>query len=174
MWHGKRKKSPNQHGTRSLLDIFPVRATINVSGSAKSSNGTVSDTKTKANTNGRSDSMAKSAPTIKGLLDTLRLQSQCSLIAPDDGCGNKSPTTFAAAKMKFTIPFPNDNNATKDAYFSSSSTTPSATMTALKKQPSRDVKTVSYCDTSNLELENDEDGYELKKKAKANTTDRQR
>ena len=29
MWRGKRKKSPNQHGTRSLLDIFPVRATIN-------------------------------------------------------------------------------------------------------------------------------------------------
>ena len=39
------------------------------------------------------------------------------------GCGNESPTTFAAAKMKFTIPFPNDNNATKGAYFSSSSTT---------------------------------------------------
>ena len=29
MWRGKRKKSPNRHGTRSLLDIFPVRATIN-------------------------------------------------------------------------------------------------------------------------------------------------
>ena len=56
MWRGKRKKSPNQHGTRSLLDIFPVRATINASGSAKSSNGKVSNTKTKkANTNGWSD-----------------------------------------------------------------------------------------------------------------------
>ena len=29
MWRGKRKKSPNQHRTRSLLDIFLVRATIN-------------------------------------------------------------------------------------------------------------------------------------------------
>jgi hypothetical protein len=75
--------------------------------------------------------MAKSAPTIEGLADTLRLQSQCSLIAPDDGCYNKSPATFAAAKMQ--IPFPNDNNATKGAYFSSSSSTPSVTKTALKK-----------------------------------------
>jgi hypothetical protein len=116
--------------------------------------------------------MAKSTPTIEGLSDTLRLQSQCSLIAPDDGCGNKSPTTFATAKMKFTIPFPNDNNATKGAYFSSSSSTPSATKTALKKRPSRVAKkTVSYCNTSDSELENDEDGYKLKKKAKANTTD---
>jgi hypothetical protein len=39
------------------------------------------------------------------------------------GCGNGSPTTSAAAKMKFTIPFPNNNNVTKGAYFSSSSTT---------------------------------------------------
>jgi hypothetical protein len=94
MWRGKRKKSPNQHGTRSLLDIFPVRATIKA------------------------------------------------------------------------IPFPNDNNATKGAYLSSSSSTPSATKTAPKKRPSRVAKkTVSYCNT------NDEDGYELKKKAKANTTD---
>jgi len=84
--------------------------------------------------------MARSAPTIEGLTDTLRLQSQCSLIAPDDGCGNKSPTTFAAAKMKFTIPFPNDNNATKGAYFSSSSSTPSATKMVLKKRPSRVAK----------------------------------
>ena len=69
--------------------------------------------------------------------------------------------------MKFTILFPNDNNATtKGAYFSSSSTTPSATKTALKKQPSRVAK-VSYCNTSDSELENDEDGYEFKKKAKA-------
>jgi len=90
----------------------------------------------------------------------------------DSGCGNKSPTTSAAAKMKFTIPFPNDNNATKGAYFSSSSSTPSATKTALKKRPSRVAKkTVSYCNTSNSELENDEDGYELKKKVKANTID---
>ena len=29
MWRGKRLKSPNNHGTRSLRDIFPVRATIN-------------------------------------------------------------------------------------------------------------------------------------------------
>jgi len=29
MWHGKRKKSTNNHGTRSLRDIFPVQATIN-------------------------------------------------------------------------------------------------------------------------------------------------
>jgi hypothetical protein len=29
MWRGKRKKSPNQHGSRSLLDIFLVLATIN-------------------------------------------------------------------------------------------------------------------------------------------------
>ena len=36
----------------------------------------------------------------------------------DSGCGNESPTTSAAAKMKFTIPFPNDNNATKGTYFS--------------------------------------------------------
>ena len=116
--------------------------------------------------------MAKSAPTIEGLTDTLRLQYQCSLIAPDDGCGNKSPTTFTAAKMKFTIPFPNNNNATKGANISSSSSTPSATKTALKKRPSRvakNKKTVS--NTSDSELENDEDGYELKKKAKANTTD---
>jgi hypothetical protein len=47
----------------------------------------------------------------------------------------------------------------------------SATKTALKKRPSWVAKkTVSYCNTSNSELENDEDGYELKKKAKANTT----
>ena len=94
MWRGKRKKSPNRHGTRSLLDIFPVRETIKA------------------------------------------------------------------------IPFPNDNNATKGAYLSSSSSTPSAMKTAPKKRPSRVAKkTVSYCNT------NDEDGYELKKKAKANTTD---
>ena len=118
--------------------------------------------------------MAKSAPTIEGLTDTLRLQSQCSLIAPDDGCGNKSPTTFAAAKMKFTIPFPNDNNTTKGAYFSSSSSTPSATKTAPKKRPSRVTKPrrrIILCNTSDPELENDEDGYKLKKKAKVNTTD---
>jgi hypothetical protein len=49
------------------------------------SNGKVSDTKTKkANTDGRSDSKAKSTPTIKGLADTLRLRSQCSSIAPCD------------------------------------------------------------------------------------------
>ena len=35
MWCGKRKKSPNKHGTRSLLDIFPVLETINASGSTK-------------------------------------------------------------------------------------------------------------------------------------------
>ena len=29
MWRGKRKKSPNNYGTRSLRDIFPVQATIN-------------------------------------------------------------------------------------------------------------------------------------------------
>jgi hypothetical protein len=29
IWRGKRKKSPNRHGTCSLLDILPVRATIN-------------------------------------------------------------------------------------------------------------------------------------------------
>ena len=113
--------------------------------------------------------MAKSTPTIEGLTDTLRLQSQCSLIAPDDGCGNKSPTTFAAAKMKFTIPFPNDNNTTKGAYFSSSSSTPSATKTAPKKRPSRVTKTrrrIILCNTSDPELENDEDGYKLKKKLK--------
>ena len=110
--------------------------------------------------------MARSAPTIEGLTDTLRLQSQCSLIATDDGCGNKSPTTFAAAKMKFTIPFPNDNNTTKGTYFSSSSSTPSATKMVLKKQPSWVAKKT----VSTVSLENDEDGYELKKKAKANTT----
>ena len=48
-------------------------------------NGKVSDTKTKkANTNSQSDSKAKSAPTIEGIADTLRLQSQCSSIAPYD------------------------------------------------------------------------------------------
>ena len=143
--------------------------------------------------------------------------------------------------MKFTIPFPNDNNATKGAYFSSSSSTRrvitiiegwscdkctyqhryptqicamcyancnnedkdgnatgayfysssarSATTTAskrelsladkkdyaTKKRPSRVAKkTVSYCDTSNSELEFDEDGYERSKtksfKKKANAT----
>ncbi len=30
MWLGKRKKSPNNYGTRSLRDIFPVQAPINV------------------------------------------------------------------------------------------------------------------------------------------------
>jgi hypothetical protein len=30
MWRGKRKKSPNNYGIRSLRDIFPVQATINV------------------------------------------------------------------------------------------------------------------------------------------------
>jgi hypothetical protein len=35
--------------------------------------------------------------------------------------------------MKFTIPFPNDNNATKGIYFLSSSSTPSAMKTAPKK-----------------------------------------
>ena len=145
----------------------------------------------------------------------------------DSGCGNESPTTSPAAKMKFTIPFPNDNNATKGTYFSSSSSTcrviaiiegwswdkctfqhsypaqicamcnanrndedkddnatgaysssysaRSATMTALKrewpladekdyatkKRPSRVAKkTVSYCNTSNSELDFDKDGYE--------------
>ncbi len=29
MWRGKRKKSPTNYGTRSLSDIFPVKATIN-------------------------------------------------------------------------------------------------------------------------------------------------
>ncbi len=28
MWRGKRKKSPNKHGTRSLRDIFTVQATV--------------------------------------------------------------------------------------------------------------------------------------------------
>ena len=51
----------------------------------------------------------------------------------DSGCGNESPTTSATAKMKFTIPFPNDNNATKGVYFLSSSSTPSAMKTAPKK-----------------------------------------
>ena len=79
----------------------------------------------------------------------------------DSGCGNESPTTSATAKMKFTIPFPKDNNATKSAYFSSSSTPPSATKTALKKRPSRVAKeTVSYCNTSDSDLESDEEGDE--------------
>ena len=30
MWLGKRKKSPNNYRTRSLRDIFPVQAPINV------------------------------------------------------------------------------------------------------------------------------------------------
>ena len=63
--------------------------------------------------------------------------------------------------MKFTIPFPKDNNATKGAYFSSSSSTPSATKTALKKRPSPVAKeTVSYCNTSDSDLESDEEGDE--------------
>ena len=77
----------------------------------------------------------------------------------DSGCGNESPTTSTAAKIKFTIPFPNDNNATKGAYFSYSSSTPSAMKKAPKKQPSRVAnKTVSYCNTSDSELENDKEG----------------
>jgi hypothetical protein len=28
-WRGKKRKSPNQHRTRSILDIFPARARIN-------------------------------------------------------------------------------------------------------------------------------------------------
>jgi hypothetical protein len=52
------------------------------------------------------------------------------------------------------------SNATKGAYFSSSSSTPSETKTALKKRPSRAKKTISYCDTRDSELEFDEDGYE--------------
>jgi hypothetical protein len=49
------------------------------------SNGKVSNTKTKkVKTNGQIDSKAKSAPTIEGIADTFRLQSQCSSIAPCD------------------------------------------------------------------------------------------
>ena len=73
----------------------------------------------------------------------------------DSSCGNEFPTTSASAKMKFTIPFPNDNYATKGAYFSSSSTTPSAMKTALKKRPSWVAKktvTVSYCNTMQEDL----------------------
>ena len=67
--------------------------------------------------------------------------------------------------MKFTIPFPNDNNATKGAFFSYSSSTPSATKKAPKKQPSRVAKkTVSYCDTRDSDLQSDEDGDEALKK----------
>jgi hypothetical protein len=49
------------------------------------SNGKVSNTKTKkVKTNCQINSKAKSAPTIEGIADTLRLQSQCSSIAPCD------------------------------------------------------------------------------------------
>ena len=49
------------------------------------SNGKVSDTKTKkVKTNGQILLKAKSAPTMEGMADTLRLQSQCSSIAPCD------------------------------------------------------------------------------------------
>ena len=44
--------------------------------------------------------------------------------------------------MKFTIPFPNDNNATKGAYFSYSSSTPSVTKKAPKKKSDSDADNV--------------------------------
>ena len=67
---------------------------------------------------------------------------------------------------------------TLHAYFSYSSSTPSATKKAPKKRPSRVTKKmVSYCNTSDSELEFDEDGYErfktksFKKKANATNSD---
>ena len=54
---------------------------------------------------------------------------------------------------------------TLHAYFSYSSSTPSATKKAPKKRASRvSKKTVSYCDTSDSDLQSDEDGDEASKK----------
>ena len=91
MWRGKRKKSPNRHGTCSLLDIFPVRvrATINADRTVvaqtlklkseddgdwmrkKTATRSVSVASTAfatANANGRE---RLKAPTIDGLADVL-------------------------------------------------------------------------------------------------------
>ena len=83
----------------------------------------------------------------------------------DSGCGNESPTTSAAAKMKFSIPFPNDNNDTKDAYTTYSSSTPSAMNKSPKKQKNRVAKKMlSYCKTNDSDLQSDEDGDDASKK----------
>ena len=80
----------------------------------------------------------------------------------DSGCGNESPTTSAAAKMKFTIPFPNDNNTTiemDDCIVSNGE------VSTTKKQPRRSAKKrVVYFDKSDSDLECDEDGNEAPKK----------
>jgi hypothetical protein len=141
MWRGKRKKSPNQHGTRSLLDIFPVR-TINAAQTSKlksedDGNGmrkkmakrSVSNASTAfaaANasiteessgddndddllnytlhissmaTRSKSDEPKKITSMISGSAKSDKAEEIASVI---------SGSTFAAAKMKFTIPFPND------------------------------------------------------------------
>ncbi len=68
-----------------------------------------------------------------------------------------------------SIPFPNDNNSTKGAFFSYSSSTPSVTKKAPKKRPSRAAKkTVSYCDTCDSDMQSDEDGDEVSKKRRFN------
>jgi hypothetical protein len=184
MWRGKRKKSPNQHGTRSLRDIFPVR-TINadttvvaqtlklkseddgngmrkktatrsvsaVSTAFAAANASITEESSEDGddddllnytlhisstaTRSKSDEPKETTSVISGSAKSDKAEEITSVI---------SGSTFAAAKMKFTIPFPNDKNATKGAYFSSSSSpTPSATKTALKKRPSRVAKkTVLY------------------------------
>ena len=82
----------------------------------------------------------------------------------DSGCGNEPPTTSASAKMKFIIPFPNNNNAIKGAYFSYSSSTPSATKKAPKNKSDSDADNVpvSVSEEEEAQMESEDEEKDSK------------